>query len=81
MRYLLVLLLVSIAALAYGQSSRQTPQSQTGRFLVVVSAEGGTAWRLDTANGGLMYCVTAMRAMNPLADQKGRDASCTEMMK
>lgn len=80
-RFLVVLLLCAVAAFAYGQT-RQSTQTQSGRYVVVVSSEGGTAWRLDTVSGGLVYCLTAqIQVVNGLGNPgQKREAVCTQMI-
>lgn len=52
----------AVAALAYGQSSRQVPQTQGGRFVLIAEQAGGQnqgwggVWRMDTATGELWRC-------------------------
>ena len=66
------------AALSYGQGAKPVQQ---GRFMLATSADGGTAWRIDTATGAASYCLTAMGQTNPLATSTtGRNASCGPWM-
>jgi hypothetical protein len=42
------------------RSMRPTPE---GKFALAVSADGGTAWRLNTETGAVSYCRTAQNSV------------------
>lgn len=81
MKYVAVAVcLVAFAALAYAQGATKAQQQQSaGRFQMLISAEGGTAWRIDTVTGTASYCLTAQRS-NPVNNPTGREASCSPWM-
>jgi len=53
MRYLVVLLLVAVAVIAYAQN----PQSQRSQFVLQIAADGRIAWRMNGNTGEISYCV------------------------
>jgi hypothetical protein len=51
---------VAFASLSYG---RDTEPAQRGEFTLAVSADGSTAWRLNTETGAVSYCRTAQNGV------------------
>lgn len=49
----------AFAAVSYG---RGTEPARQGKFTLDVSADGSTAWRLNTETGAASYCLAARKS-------------------
>lgn len=72
-RTLAVLILASLVTAADAAPGiTLDPLPHIGRYSVASSADGHTAWRIDSATGNMSYCVAANVSMN---------ASCSPWMR
>jgi predicted branched-subunit amino acid permease len=71
-----VVCFVGLISLVYAQSK---PAAQSaGRFVLAVSADCHTAWRIDTATGATGFCLVGI-VKDPV--REGRDPGCSPWMR